>query len=255
MDNNKYIYINSFNNNVINIIMSDLFEIYQENLKALFSKISSSFDSLATTSNKKAVIDEIEHTLKEIEKLIKDLEVQIATEMTNDPNHSLYVKNYKSGYEQYKRKYFKEKEKVELEIKANTIGLSTTASSINQSIAYNSFDKLERAKRETIEMENVGNDVMRDLEGQKEQMKGITGKVGDIGDQLTVSTGLISDMDRRNKRNKNIIVIFAIALIVIFIGIVLLRIIPKFTSSNPSTGSTEDITVKINNNTTTTSSL
>lgn len=233
--------------------MSDLFEIYQENLKALFNGVSSSFDSLATTSNKKVVIDAIEHSLKEIEKLIKDLEVQIATGMSNDPNHSTYVKNYKSGYDQYKRRYFKEKEKVELEIKANIIGLSTTAPSINQSIAYNSFDKLERAKRETIEMESVGNDVMRDLDGQQEQMKGITGKINDMGDQLTVSSGLISDMDRRNKRNKNIIVIFAIALIVIFIGIVLLRIIPKFTSSKPSTETTEDIAVKINNTTTTSS--
>ena len=67
----------------------------------------------------------------------------------------------------------------------NKIKLTTSSSTVNENIAYNSFDKLEKAKRATIEMENIGNDVMREFDTQKDQIKTITHKVGDMGDQLT----------------------------------------------------------------------
>ena len=86
----------------------------------------------------------------------------------------------------------------------------------------------------TIEMENIGNDVMREFDTQKDQIKTITHKVGDMGDQLTTSTGLISEMERREKRNKNILIIFGIALFVIFLGIVIVRLFPKIWTSTPN---------------------
>ena len=116
----------------------------------------------------------------------------------------------------------------------NKIKLTTSSSTVNENIAYNSFDKLEKAKRATIEMENIGNDVMREFDTQKDQIKTITHKVGDMGDQLTTSTGLISEMERREKRNKNILIIFGIALFVIFLGIVIVRLFPKIWTSTPN---------------------
>ena len=52
--------------------MSEVFEIYQDNLKALFSKVSASFESLSDASKREKVLEEIEHNLNEIQKLIKD---------------------------------------------------------------------------------------------------------------------------------------------------------------------------------------
>ena len=70
--------------------MSEVFEIYQDNLKALFSKVSASFESLSDASKREKVLEEIEHNLNEIQKLIKDLEIQITIEHPFR-RHQLYI--------------------------------------------------------------------------------------------------------------------------------------------------------------------
>ena len=81
-------------------------------------------------------------------------------------------------------------------------------------------------------MENIGNEALKEFDSQKDQIKTIKNKVCDIDDHLSSSTGLITEMDRREKRNKNILVIFSITLIVIFFGILIIRILPKVSSKD-----------------------
>ena len=210
--------------------MSELFDIYQENIKILFKKVSSSFDSLKQSKNRQGELDSIDKSLHEIEKLIKDLEIHITTGLS-DQNFSIYVKNFKTGYEMYRKRYLKEKDKIVIDVYMKKIELKTMSSTVNDNIAYKSFEKLQNAKRATIEMESVGNDTLKEFDSQKDQIKKITNKVSDMDDQLSSSTGLITEMDRREKRN-NILVIFAITLLVIFFGILIIRILPKVSSAN-----------------------
>ena len=210
--------------------MSELFDIYQENIKLLFKKVSSSFDSLKQSKNRQGELDSIDKSLHEIEKLIKDLEIHITTGLS-DQNFSIYVKNFKTGYEMYRKRYLKEKDKIVIDVYMKKIELKTMSSTVNDNIAYKSFEKLQNAKRATIEMESVGNDTLKEFDSQKDQIKKITNKVSDMDDQLSSSTGLITEMDRREKRN-NILVIFAITLLVIFFGILIIRILPKVFSAN-----------------------
>ena len=210
--------------------MSELFDIYQENIKILFKKVSSSFDSLKQSKNRQGELDSIDKSLHEIEKLIKDLEIHITTGLS-DQNFSIYVKNFKTGYEMYRKRYLKEKDKIVIDVYMKKIELKTMSSTVNDNIAYKSFEKLQNAKRATIEMESVGNDTLKEFDSQKDQIKKITNKVSDMNDQLSSSTGLITEMDRREKRN-NILVIFAITLLVIFFGILIIRILPKVSSAN-----------------------
>ena len=210
--------------------MSELFDIYQENIKILFKKVSSSFDSLKQSKNRQGELDSIDKSLHEIEKLIKDLEIHITTGLS-DQNFSIYVKNFKTGYEMYRKRYLKEKDKIVIDVYMKKIELKTMTSTVNDNIAYKSFEKLQNAKRATIEMESVGNDTLKEFDSQKDQIKKITNKVSDMNDQLSSSTGLITEMDRREKRN-NILVIFAITLLVIFFGILIIRILPKVSSAN-----------------------
>ena len=210
--------------------MSELFDIYQENIKILFKKVSSSFDSLKQSKNRQGELDSIDKSLHEIEKLIKDLEIHITTGLS-DQNFSIYVKNFKTGYEMYRKRYLKEKDKIVIDVYMKKIELKTMSSTVNDNIAYKSFEKLQNAKRATIEMESVGNDTLKEFDSQKDQIKKITNKVSDMNDQLSSSTGLITEMDRREKRN-NILVIFAITLLVIFFGILIIRILPKVFSAN-----------------------
>ena len=210
--------------------MSELFDIYQENIKLLFKKVSSSFDSLKQSKNRQGELDSIDKSLHEIEKLIKDLDIHITTGLS-DQNFSIYVKNFKTGYEMYRKRYLKEKDKIVIDVYMKKIELKTMSSTVNDNIAYKSFEKLQNAKRATIEMESVGNDTLKEFDSQKDQIKKITNKVSDMDDQLSSSNGLITEMDRREKRN-NILVIFAITLLVIFFGILIIRILPKVFSAN-----------------------
>ena len=210
--------------------MSELFDIYQENIKILFKKVSSSFDSLKQSKNRQGELDSIDKSLHEIEKLIKDLDIHITTGLS-DQNFSIYVKNFKTGYEMYRKRYLKEKDKIVIDVYMKKIELKTMSSTVNDNIAYKSFEKLQNAKRATIEMESMGNDTLKEFDSQKDQIKKITNKVSDMDDQLSSSTGLITEMDRHEKRN-NILVIFAITLLVIFFGILIIRILPKVSSAN-----------------------
>ena len=210
--------------------MSELFDIYQENIKILFKKVSSSFDSLKQSKNRQGELDSIDKSLHEIEKLIKDLDIHITTGLS-DQNFSIYVKNFKTGYEMYRKRYLKEKDKIVIDVYMKKIELKTMSSTVNDNIANKSFEKLQNAKRATIEMESVGNDTLKEFDSQKDQIKKITNKVSDMNDQLSSSNGLITEMDRREKRN-NILVIFAITLLVIFFGILIIRILPKVSSAN-----------------------
>ena len=221
--------------------MSGLFDVYQTNVKMLFQKISNNLDSISTETENK--LTEIEKDLLETQKLLKNLEIEVAGE---SPVSDIYliVKNYKNGYAQYNKRYKKEKEKFENNIKSVSLGININKNFKNEEIAYNSFNKLQNARRVTIEMEGMGEDVMRDMNGQTDIMKGINSKIGDISNDLNSSTTLISEMQKIQRRNKAIIYLYGAFLIFLFLIIAFFRIYPKFKSNSPNPNSE---TIKTNN--------
>ena len=225
--------------------MSGLFDIYQSNVKILFQKISNNLDTISSETGEK--IDLIESDLKEVQKLLKNLEIEVAGE---SPVSDIYliVKNYKNGYAQYNKRYKKEKEKYQNSIKSVSLDINSKDSIKNNikndEIAYNSFDKLQNARRATIEMQGIGQDVMRDMNGQSETMKNINSKIGNVSDDLSSSTSLISEMQKIRRRNKIIIYLYGGFLIILFLIIAFFRIYPKFKSNSPNPNSE---TIKTNN--------
>ena len=195
--------------------MSSLFEIYQTNLKMLYRKISNNLDTIQKDTGEK--LSEIEEDLNEVEKIIKNLEIELTGESPISESY-LILKNQKSTYENYKKKFRKEKEKynssikkVELELNSNSL---LNKNLKNDEIAYNSFNKLENARRISIEMDSLGHDVMRDM------------------DDLSSSTTLISEMQKIKRRNKMIIYLYGGFLILLFLIIAFFRIYPKFKKNN-----------------------
>lgn len=213
--------------------MSELFDIYQSNVKILFQKISNNLDTISSETGEK--IDLIENDLKEVQKLLKNLEIEVAGE---SPVSDIYliVKNYKNGYNQYIKRFRKEKEKYENSIKTVSLGINSDnnikKNIKNDEIAYNSFNKLQNARRVTIEMQGIGQDVMRDMNGQSETMKSINSKIGNVSDDLSSSSSLISEMQKIRRRNKMIIYLYGGFLILLFLIIAFFRIYPKFKKNN-----------------------
>lgn len=223
--------------------MTDLFMIYQDNLKNKLHKIDSNLSRLEAPliipSSQNQLFSDIEVDLTESEKLIKNLEIQINTSINiKDPNFILYLKNYKTRYESYKKKYMKLKNKYETENKMKHISPSGKDDNINNNLidscAYDSFQKLEQAKRTTIEIEGIGKDVMYDLNNQTHQMKNVNNKINNINDTMSSSATLLNEMELRNKKNKNIIIIVSIFLIILFFTIAIGRISSKFFHYNSS---------------------
>ncbi len=214
--------------------MSGLFDVYQTNVKMLFQKISNNLETISSETENK--LNQIEKDLSETQKLLKNLEIEVAGE---SPVSDIYliVKNYKNGYAQYNKRYKKEKEKFENNIKSVSLGININKNFQNEEIAYNSFNKLQNARRVTIEMEGIGEDVMRDMNGQSDIMKGINSKIGDISNDLNSSTTLISEMQKIQRRNKAIIYLYGAFLIFLFLIIAFFRIYPKFKSNSPNPNS------------------
>ena len=96
------------------------------------------------------------------------------------------------------------------------------------SIKYNTFNKLQLATRSTIEMENMSGNILGDLSNQSNQMKGVSSKIGLINDDIDVSNSVLGKMFSRQGRDKKIIIIFAIFLILVFLGTLAYKIVNKF---------------------------
>lgn len=216
--------------------MSELFDIYQDNIKILFGKINRILDNLSLYSNEKLeeALNEAETHIKESDRLIKNMELgSMSHGAMHDSSFSsagIIIKNYKTGVDAYKKRIHKAKENLNNSKKLDSMILPTDSSTQreklinNEEHVWNQFEKLEKAKRSTIEMENVSIAIARDLNSQTEKMKDIGGKVNDMNRELTMSTGLINKMTRLQRRNKLIIGVFSLGMIMTFIVILFVKI-------------------------------
>jgi hypothetical protein len=85
----------------------------------------------------------------------------------------------------------------------------------NEEMAWYQSSKLEQAKRSAFEIEKVSLDVMNDLHGQSNQMKGINVKISDMNENIDKSDSLLSKMLKRENRNK--LLLYGIGLILLII--------------------------------------
>ena len=69
-------------------------------------------------------------------------------------------------------------------------------------------------------MENISIEVMRNLEHNTNNMKGINSKVGDMNVELDHSQSIMTRILKKENRNKVVIAIFSILLFIVF-GIIL----------------------------------
>ena len=213
--------------------MSSLIDIYQSKLKKLNQKIEYNFGTLSKKTEEK--LSEINNNLKESQKLLKNLELEVSGE-SQQSNSYLILKIYKNSYNEYSKKYKVEKEKFENSLKEVSLGINSDINLKqnlkNDEIAYNSFNKLENVRRISIEMEGLGQDVMRDMNSQSETMKGINSKIGDVSNDLNTSNALLTEMNKIQRRNKTIVYLYGAFLFFVFLVIAFFRIYPKFKSGN-----------------------
>ena len=86
----------------------------------------------------------------------------------------------------------------------------------NEELAWGQHQMLERAKTSSKQIESMSTEVMKELESQSGQLRGIKAKVNDIDQNIDRSNNLINRMMRRENRNKILISTFALSLLIVF---------------------------------------
>ena len=171
------------------------------------------------------IVDRMGEAISNTEKKVKDYNIYIV--MNN--NDQTKTNTLQRQLTDSKKRWKKLKEKIKILKKNNTmIPLNAEEEDNSASIRFNSFNKLQQATRSTIEMENMSGNILGDLNNQSNQMKNVSSKIGLINEDIDSSNNILTQMFSRQSRDKKIIIIFGLILLLAFIGTLAYKIIVKF---------------------------
>ena len=175
----------------------------------------------------KDIIELVNHKIGETEKEIKLINIELTT--NNIKNNSFNSKESSQKLEKLKKQFRKLEKKLNNNIDINKENIDQDDETA-KSIPYNSFKKLQLATRSTIEMESMTGDILGNLNNQTTQMKGVTSKIGLMNNEIDSSTGIVMKMIGRTNRDKKIIILFGLLLFVIIVGVLIYKLVNKFSS-------------------------
>ena len=206
-------------------------DYYENELRKDFDKLDS-LNNQAEISNDKelnSIVEQMSDAISKLEKTLKDYNIYSNLNNTSDQSKT---KDIQKKLSENKKKFKKLKEKLKAIKKnnsqSNEISIEDGDDDTSHSIKYNTFHKLQLATRSTIEMENMSGNILGDLNNQTNQMKGVSSKIGLINDDIDTSNSILGKMFRRQGRDKKIIIICGITLLLIFFGTLAYKIINKF---------------------------
>ena len=207
-------------------------EFYENEIRKDFDKLDSlnSQADISPEGDLNSIVEKMGEAISKAEKTVKDY--NIYNNLNNNASQNK-TKDIQKKLTDNKKRWKKLKEKLKL-IKKNNNKNDDNAlndegdDDTTNSIKYKTFNKLQLATRSTIEMENMSGNILGDLSNQSNQMKGVSSKIGLINDDIDISNSVLGKMFNRQGRDKKIIIIFGIFLILAFLGTLAYKIINKF---------------------------
>ena len=207
-------------------------EFYENEIRKDFDKLDSlnSQADISPEGDLNSIVEKMGEAISKAEKTVKDYNIY---NNLNNKKTQNKTKEIQKKLTDNKKRWKKLKEKLKLLKKNNNKNDDNTLNDegdddTTNSIKYNTFNKLQLATRSTIEMENMSGNILGDLSNQSNQMKGVSSKIGLINDDIDVSNSVLGKMFSRQGRDKKIIIIFAIFLILVFLGTLAYKIVNKF---------------------------
>ena len=89
-------------------------------------------------------------------------------------------------------------------------------------------EKLQQVRRTLSSTEEMGTNIIVNMDNQTKSMKNVTGKLKKMGKNITDSNKVLNKMKARTKKNKRIIILFVFIFIFILIGILSLKLYKKY---------------------------
>lgn len=204
--------------------MAELITIYQDNIIVIFNKITKLLSIFTNLSVEKFDLHskDIEINLREAERMLKQMDLELTTNNSIEPSTNLVCKKnyqvYKNKYDFFKKTFFEEKEKFsytkkkeEMLLKErltaalernNSSGSEIQTQITKEKIAENSLRKLQNAKINALQIENVSKNVGADLEGQTQKLKSTQLKMQDLNENIESANNLLMKMFDSENRNK-----------------------------------------------------
>ena len=227
--------------------MTELFEAYEKSFRKNNDRIMSNFDTITLQPiqespndstikiNKSSLLEENDKLIEQQKKLIKQMEIELPSLINNEYYEELSVKlsSFKLCLDINKKKlndlYSKEELKNNSFMSENNLLSEKNTILFNQEkYKYQQNEKLQQVRRALSNTEEMGSNIMVNMDSQSKSMKNITGKLKKMGNNLKFSNKILNKMKSRSKKNKKIIIILTILFVLILIGILSAKLYIKF---------------------------
>ena len=226
--------------------MTDLLNTYEKSFRKNNDIITSNFSKIdlylsskddserqKTKINKSSLLEDIDKLLDEQQKILKQMEIEICSLINRDDYEefssklSLFKKNLVSNKKKYNELYLKEDSKNN---SCENILLDENNNNLmnKERYIFQTNEKLQQVQRTLSNTENMGTDIIVNMNSQTKNMKNITGKIKHMGRDLKDSSNILKRMKKRTKKNKYIIIFFIIILILILLIIIGIKVYKKY---------------------------
>ena len=199
---------------------NDLPSMYESEIRKNFSNLDTLISNIkfSEESNKKNLLSQAEKLIKETEIKIKNY--QISTEYSD----SSKIKDFQKKFQSYKKKI----NSLLNEDFSNKSNNYYNRDDDTQNLTNNSYNKIQLATRNTIEMESMTGDILGDLNNQSEKMRGVKSKLGVMDTDLNSSNSLLGNIIGKQNDDMKVIIIVGGVLSLIIICYLLYKIIRLF---------------------------
>ena len=200
---------------------SNLERIRENEIRKNFDKLDSLISSMKISeeSYKRNIISQMEKLITDTETKIKNY--HISMEYLDSPK----IKEFQQKFQSYKNKYrLLSKNNYDIKEDSNYYNRDDPT----QNLTSNSFNKIQLATRNTIEMESMTGNILGDLNNQTEKMRGVKTKLGVMDNDLNSSNSLLGSIIGKQNDDMKIIIIVGCFLSFIVICFLIYKIIKHF---------------------------
>ena len=193
------------------------------------TEIRKNFDKLESLISKSKICEEnfLPELVSQIDQVLKDTQKRIKTyQISIDYSNSSTEKEFENKYQTYKNKYRSLSNKIK-----NFNGdynYYNNRDDPTQGLTSNSFNKIQLATRNTIEMENMTGNILGELNNHTEKMKGVKTKLSGMDADLNTSTSLLGSIIGRQNDDMKIIIIVGSILFLITLCFLIFKIARLF---------------------------
>ena len=204
--------------------MADLLNTYEKSFRKNNDKITKNSNLIClepsqdlindhkSKKNKSFLLEENDKLIEEQKKLLRQMDVELSSLTNNDyygqfkEKISSFKKNLDSNKKKLNDLYSKEELKNSSFMNENYLLSEKNSILLNrEKYMFQQNEKLQQVRRSLTSTEEMGNDIMVNMDNQTKSMKNVSGKLKNMDNNLRESNNILNKMKSRTKKNKRLI--------------------------------------------------